>query len=58
MFGDLLRCAHRNDVSSCISPFRTQVDDMVGALNHVHIMLDDYYGVTGINQRFEAFEEL
>lgn len=37
-------CGH--DITSGIAPFRTDVDNMVGTLDHIHVVLDNDHSVT------------
>jgi hypothetical protein len=48
--GDLFRRSDRDHISACVSGFRPQVDDPIGALDHFQIVLDHHDGVTAIDQ--------
>src|SRR3712207_2556773 len=48
----------RHNVPSFVSSFGTQVDHVVGTLNHIHVMLDDYDAVSSANQCVERVEQL
>jgi hypothetical protein len=44
--GDLLRRARGDDPAAARSPFRPQVDDVIGAFDDVQVVLDDDDGVS------------
>ena len=50
MLGDILGGSDRDDLPAALSPFRAQVDDPVGGLDDIEIVLDDDHGVTVIAQ--------
>ncbi len=56
--GHLLRGPGDYHVSTFIAAFGPEVDDMIGALDHVHIMLDHYQGIPLFQQPFEGGKEL
>ena len=53
-FSDLLGRAFRDDLTAGAAAFRTQVDDMVGALRRFHIMFDDDDRMTLVDQLVES----
>ena len=55
--GDVCRGASNQDLTSSAASFRTEIDDMVGGLNNVEIVLDDDDGMAGIDQTVQAVEE-
>lgn len=44
-------------MSARFSPFRADVDHVVGAFDDVHVVLDDKDGVSPLQQRIEGFEQ-
>src|SRR3989339_695731 len=56
--GNLLRCPRGDDPAAARPPFRTEVDDMVGAFDHVEVVLDDDDGIPHIREAHEYIEEL
>ena len=51
--GDVLGGATDYKMTSALAAFGAQVNDVVGALYHVHVMLYDDYGMAATNQRVE-----
>ena len=41
--------AHRHDFSTGVTTLRTQVDHIVGSLDHIQVMLDHDDGVAGVH---------
>ncbi|MCH7897621.1 MAG: hypothetical protein IH782_12160, partial [candidate division NC10 bacterium] len=56
--GDLFGSAAGHDESPLIPPFGSQVDDPIGGLDHLEVMLDHHHGVAGIREAMEDLEEL
>ena len=52
----LWRSCH-NHVATCLSTFRTEVDDVVGTFYYVHVLLDDDDGVSVCDECIESIEE-
>src|SRR5262249_12654030 len=50
--------ASDDNMAAAIAAFRPQIDDPIGSLNHIHIVLDDQYRTAGINQLAERGEQL
>ena len=48
--GDLLRRSHGNDTAALVAAFGAKVDDMVGALDDVEVMLDDDDGIAFVDK--------
>ena len=46
----MLRCAFCDYGSAAVSAFWSNIYDIVGSLNHIKIMLNDYYTVTALSQ--------
>jgi hypothetical protein len=55
--GDLLRRAFGDDLAALDAALRPQVEDPVGGLDDVEIMLDHDDGVALLDERVEDFEE-
>ena len=51
--GNLLGSAAHYQMTAALAAFGTQVDHMVGALDHVHVVLNDDYGVAAANKCVE-----
>ena len=45
MLGHRFRGAHRHDLASLVSPLRTEIDDPVGAADHIEVVLDHQDGI-------------
>src|SRR5450759_4246574 len=56
--GDIFRRSLREDPSAARSPFGSQIDDPVGRLDDVHVVLDDDDGVALVGQRVKDAEQL
>ena len=61
--GYLFGCAAGHKLTSAVATIRTDVDDMVGAFDNLHIVLDDedamatfYEGVEGMQQALDVVE--
>src|SRR4051812_37315662 len=55
---DLFRCAGANELSACFAAFRTKIDDPVGGLDDVEVVLDHQQAVTRLQQFAKRREEL
>ena len=55
--GHLFRRAGRDNVTARIASFRSQIDDPVGRLDHVQVVLDDQYRVAAIHKIVEHFQQ-
>ena len=56
--GDLLGRALGNHVTSPFAAFRTEVDDPVGRLDDVQVVLDDEHGIPPVHQPVEDVQQL
>src|SRR5438045_3616835 len=54
----IFRTTHRDDVPSANPDFRTEIDDPVGELDHVEIVLDENERVTLLEQAVEYLRQL
>ena len=45
-------------LAAAVAAFRPQVDDPVGGLDHLQIVLDHHHGVAGVDQLVQHFEQL
>ena len=52
------RRAGHHHIAASLSPFRTEVDDMVGTFDDVHVVLDDDDGVSACYECIEGIEQL
>ena len=55
---DVLRPTHGHDLSAAVASFGTEVDDPVGELDHVEVVLDQHEGVSLLQQPVEYFRQL
>ena len=56
--GDLFGRAGGDDLPAPLSPFGAHVDDPVGRLDHLEVVLDDDHGVAQVDEAREHFEQL
>ena len=54
----LLGCTRGNDSSAPFAPFRTQVDDVVGTLDDIEVVLDDDNAMTALQQGLKGLQQL
>src|SRR6267143_1305385 len=54
---DLFRGAGGNDFAALIPAFRAEVDDVIGGLEYVEVVLDDDHGVPGIDQAMQNIQQ-
>ncbi len=52
--GDLLRRSLRDHGAAGVSPLRTQIDDVVGGLDHIQVVLDHQHRVAVVHQAAAA----
>jgi len=52
--GNFLRCAGNNEVSPFVAAVRPQINDMVGALDDIHIMFNDNYRVASLYEGIQG----
>src|SRR5689334_6433900 len=55
--GDVFWCSGGNDHSAAVAPVRTEIDDPVGGLDDVEVMLDDEHGVAAIDETVQHIEQ-
>jgi len=55
--GHILRCAFHQDSPAPAPTLRPQVDDVVGCLDDIEMVLDDDHRVTGSDQPMEAVQQ-
>lgn len=48
---------HPHDFPALMATLRSQIDDVIGGLNHIHVMFDQNDRMTGINQAIERLEQ-
>ena len=51
------RCSLEYDLSTTITSLGSEINDPVGTLDHVHIVFDDYYRVSALDQSIESGEQ-
>ena len=54
---DLLWCPLDDDFAAPLSAFGTEIDDEIGALDHIEVVFDNDNGVTVFDQSLESLEE-
>ena len=47
----------RDDVTAFVASFGPQVNDPIGALDHVEVVLDDQHRMTGIDEALKGFQQ-
>ena len=52
-----LGCAGTYEVATFVTAFWSEVDDVVGTFDDIHVMLDDEDGVASFNECIEGIEE-
>ena len=56
--GDLFRCAGGDDLAAVVPALGSQVDDVVGGLDDVQIVLDHHHRVACVHQRLQHVDQL
>ena len=56
--GDLFGCACGKEVAACVTAFRTEVDDVVGTLDDLQVVLDDDDGVAATDKGIKGCKQL
>ena len=51
------RCARGDDLAAGVAAFRSQIDHVVGGLDHVEMVLDNENRVAGIHEPIQTFEQ-
>src|SRR5256885_4405922 len=54
---DLFRSAGGDDFAALIPAFRAEVDDVIGGLEYVEVVLDDDHGVAGVDQAMQDVQQ-
>ena len=47
---DILGCPGHDDLAAGVTTFGPEVDDVIGGLDDVHVVLDEDDGVAGVHQ--------
>src|SRR5437016_7428053 len=55
---DLFRCSGRHHLSPAVAPLGAEVDDLVGRLDELEVVLDDQHGVPALDQVAEGLDQL
>ena len=55
---DLLWGSLGHDLAAGFSALRAQVDDPIGAFDHVQVVLDHDHGIAGLHQALEQHEQV
>ena len=50
--------ADRDDFAACVAGFGTEIDDPIGGLDHLEIVLDHHDGMTAIDQPLEILARI
>jgi hypothetical protein len=56
-FGYFFGCAFGDDLAAAYSPFGSHVDHVIGAFEHVEVVLDDDDSVAAIDEFLENFNK-
>jgi hypothetical protein len=54
---DLFGCAARDQFASLVASLRAEVDDVIGRLDHVQVVLDHHDRMPAVNQSIQAFQQ-
>ena len=57
-FGEILRSSCKDKVSSCVTCFRSKIDDPICCTDDIHVMLDNNDSMSLCNEGIERLEEL
>ena len=57
-FRDLFRSPLRNDLSASSTPFRAQIDHVIGRIDDVQVVFDHDYAVSGIDETIQYPQQL
>jgi hypothetical protein len=55
--GDRFRCARDDQLAALMTAFGTQIEDPVGALDDIEMMLDHEHGMPSLDQPLETIQE-
>ena len=55
--GDLFWASGGDDGTTVVAALGTEVDEVVGGFDNVHIMLDDDYGIASVDQTMQDYEQ-
>ena len=55
--GDIFGRARGHDFAAGVAAFGPEIDDVIGRLDHVDVMLDQEHGVPGIHQSVQRREQ-
>ena len=53
----IIRSPFKHDPAAGISPFRAEIDDPIGRLDHIQVVLDDHQGISGTDELVECGEQ-
>ena len=53
VFGHLFRCTIPNDFTTAVAALGANINDMVGGLDHVEVVVDDHHRVALLDQPVE-----
>src|SRR6185437_8121427 len=56
--GDILGRAGGDDLAAAVAAFRAEIDDPVGGLDDLEVVLDDEHRVPGLHERVKHLQEL
>src|SRR5207237_6433081 len=56
--GDVRRGPRRHHLTAGVTSAGTEVDDVVGGLQHIQVVLDDYHRVAGVDEPVQHAEQL
>ena len=55
--GDGLRRSRHHDLPACVTALGSEIDDMIGCLDHVEVVLDEQNGVSGVHETIERLQQ-
>ena len=53
----IFRCAGIDELAAAVTALGSEVDDMVGAFDHFHIMLNDQNGISAVTELIEHIQQ-
>src|SRR4051795_7294795 len=55
---DVLRRANRDDLAACLAALGPEIDNPVGLLDHIEVVLDDDHRVAAVHETLQRLEQL
>jgi len=58
LFYQLFRGSREHNLTTCMTTFRANIDDMVGYFYNIHVVFNDHNRITLFNQFMEYIEQV